>query len=617
MIKPKFAFFGVVLILLLNFNNSFGQFETLATFCNTTDCELYTDGAFAIWWDKSNDFSADAPTIANELKAIRASATSTFGMMDPPNIVDGFYYNVYIHDAGPDLFPDEWGNGQGTDENGYPFLTLPSGYHTDIPNLKHEGFHIFQYNSTNPGYEYAGDAAWYIEASANWFASVELPSEDRIFLESAAVAANPFLTMWHGFENGASGDPRNWQRDVHQYGMNSYLFFLTEVSGVDRDVITAGFYSNTGYNPQKYLFEEQGADIARSNYADFAAQTTADYAYLTRAQYDIAINELNTYGDPSDINYFINELTDEGTGGTWTSPINDETTRGWSYNVVKIENTGTETYTFMLDGDATGSSGAEAHFEGRAVVMTNGVPTYYPFEMITDQDGNITVEATADDQIVYFVVAATPAHFTGNQKYGYQYKILTSSESNNAPTLADAEVTFESTITAGMEVLALAGDDIDEDPLYYTIASGNTDNTFAIDIETGIITLANINFDVTTDPTFELTVAVTDGLASTDATIVVNFINVETVTSLSNVALDQSFRLYPNPAREYIKFTLSNNLMGKQAKVTIYSLSGKNLNTVEITLDKESTLPINDLDKGTYFVKIDVEGQSLYQKLIK
>ena len=168
----------------------FGSVDTL---------EVVTESIFAIWWDPKFDHTADAPAMFEQLERIRRDCLDNLGMRDPPNPENGYYYNVYIHHGADDLFPQGWGNGQGTDMYGMPFLTLPDGAHRDVGNIYHEGFHIFQYQANAPGFAYAGDSQWYIEATAQWYQSTNLPADDSAFVEAGAIAANPQLTLWHSF----------------------------------------------------------------------------------------------------------------------------------------------------------------------------------------------------------------------------------------------------------------------------------------------------------------------------------------------------------------------------------------------------------------------------------
>lgn len=43
--------------------------------------------------------------------------------------------------------------------------------------------------------------------------------------------------------------------------------------------------------------------------------------------------------------------------------------------------------------------------------------------MSNSQDGGKKIDVTLSDEEIYFVVAATPKHFTGNQKFSYRIKI--------------------------------------------------------------------------------------------------------------------------------------------------------------------------------------------------
>lgn len=113
-----------------------------------------TRGIYIVWWDKDFNYDAQVDVLLDTMMRYRDICLNSMSMMDPPNPVDGFYYNVYIHNPGNDngfFSPYDWGNGQGTDGNGYPFLTLPSGALSDWVNNAHETFHIFQYSANGSG----------------------------------------------------------------------------------------------------------------------------------------------------------------------------------------------------------------------------------------------------------------------------------------------------------------------------------------------------------------------------------------------------------------------------------------------------------------------------------
>ena len=133
------------------FTPTYAQYSINSVYGNLTDCDTLTRGIYLVWWDNDWDYYESADIMLDSMIAYRESCLNDLGMADPPNPEDEFYYNVYLHN-GNDIFPAGWGNGQGTDSNGYPFLTLPIGAHNDWVNVAHETFHIFQYNANSPGF---------------------------------------------------------------------------------------------------------------------------------------------------------------------------------------------------------------------------------------------------------------------------------------------------------------------------------------------------------------------------------------------------------------------------------------------------------------------------------
>ena len=131
---------------------------------------------------------------------------------------------------------------------------------------------------------------------------------------------------------------------VRQYAMHTLLWYLTNLKGVDRAIITDGFYANTELSPQEYITTRVGPSLMRSHFADWAAHNSAKMDYLSREQYERGLLEISLAGD---WNYFrpsVWEATDQGTEGQWVRPVQELTARGWAYNVFNITNTGAATY---------------------------------------------------------------------------------------------------------------------------------------------------------------------------------------------------------------------------------------------------------------------------------
>ena len=419
----QFPITGAVLILLLTTTPlAHAQLELRTAFADTLLLDYRTDEIFVVWWDKNFDHFDDAGAVLDTMSTVRAKSLA-HGLMDPPNPAAGYYYNIYLHHGVDDVFPSGWGNGQGTDTFGMPFLTLPFNYLVR-ENLYHEGFHVFQYDANSPGFAYSGDSGWFIEASASWFAVANAPTLPvDAFLGASAIWASPHVAMWRSWDNGPPGDPDNWQRLVHQYAMSDFLYFMTDFRGVSPSVVTSGFYSNLTVSPQEYMFSELGGPTMREYFADWAAHNSAYYDYITREQWERALVELDGVGDSTDIHNVVATFTDAGTNGEWFAPVDSLFPRGWAYNVIKIENSATTNYLFTLDGETTGAEGAPAHFEGRVVVMRDGAATYYNLEKTNAQDGRAVVTVSPEDTEIFFVVAAVPEFFGSYQNYPYRVMI--------------------------------------------------------------------------------------------------------------------------------------------------------------------------------------------------
>ncbi|MCF8238570.1 MAG: hypothetical protein K9I85_10470 [Saprospiraceae bacterium] len=396
--------------LMLLLPSAQAQLTIEDTFGDLAECDTMTRGIYIIWWDKDFDSADKVDVLLDTMLSYRQTCLTTLGMQDPPNVEDGHYYNVYLHSNG--YFSSYgWGNGQGTDANGYPFLTLPLGLVNDWPNTAHETFHIFQYNATAPGFAYAGDSQWYIEASANWFAARENPDEPRRFVEAESLVRIPHVPFWLSYDNYPVEYPSNWQRYVHQYALALYLYYLTDVEGISEDIITSGLYSTTSEKPQEFMYNLLGSVAFRQSFIDWAAHMTNDFDFIPAIQAATNLNEWNTYADPDDDHEFVAIYENEGTNG-WVSPNEDEVTNAWSFNTWKLQNSQDETYTFELNGDALGSYGDAAIFQGKVLVQnsTTGA-AFYDLLMDNDLHGTLSLTLTLEDTAVFLIVASMPSVF--------------------------------------------------------------------------------------------------------------------------------------------------------------------------------------------------------------
>ena len=392
-------------------------------FSTIENCGYKTKGIFVAWWDKDFDYGDEAEELLNTLVDCQSDCLNTYNMKNPPNPIAGFYYNVYIHN-GHDLFPDGWAMGQGTDTNGYPFLTIPIGYaNTNNPGLQHEGFHIFQYNADSPGYVYSGDSQWYIEATANWYAALKHPGSKEEYITASCITYNPQVPMWYTFNNKEPQDQGNWQRYCHQYGMNILINYLTDVRDISPEIIVGGFFAETDELPQEYLYNQIGPENFRELFADFAAHNVGGFEHFPPGTEARAYQELRNYGDLNDVHPIVDTFNNEGTNGEWIEPNGDFVTRAWAYNVYKVENSEKAEYSFYLKGNSLGDNGDVAIFNGRIVVKDGFAIRYYPLDMTDLTNGSYTYIAEAEDEEIFLVIITTPNSFRGNNKFRYEVKI--------------------------------------------------------------------------------------------------------------------------------------------------------------------------------------------------
>lgn len=409
---------AIIISLAITFIFSFSEVKAQYTinnlYGNLVDCDTMTRGIYIVWWDNSFNFSTEADELLDSMISYRSTCLNELLMVDPPNPLDGYYYNIYIHvpsDVNDIFNPFGWSNGQGTDGNGYPYLTLPNGVLNDWVNNAHETFHIFQYNATSPGFAYSGDSQWYIEASANWFAAKMNPTDNRAFIESHALVKVPQVPLWLSYSNYPSTYPSNWQRYVHQYGLAIYLYYLTEVAGIADNLITDGLFSATSELPQEYFYNQIGASLSRDYFIDYAAHMTNDFDFILPAQVAASEIEFNIYADLADDNQFTESYVNTGSGG-WYQPNNENITNAWSFNTYKLSNSITESYTFEINGDLTGTYGDDSYFQGKVVVKnSSGATSFYDLIMTNNQQGSLTLNLTPDDYEVYFIIASMPNIF--------------------------------------------------------------------------------------------------------------------------------------------------------------------------------------------------------------
>jgi hypothetical protein len=401
----------IVAIMMLFSTSINAQYTINDTFADPLECTYMTRDVFVVWWDNDFDYSAEVDILLDQIIGYRNECLNVLNMMDPPGVIDGYYQNIYLHGDGGYFDSYGWGNGVGTDSNGYPYYTMPYNLFNDIITVAHEIFHLYQYNSNSPGFAYSGDSQWYIEASANWYGARQDFTAERAFIEAESLVRLPHVPLWLSYDNFPNTYPQNWQRYVHQYALALYLFYLTEEVGISPNVISEGFYMGITQTPQEYLYNQLGGIVYRNNFIDWAARMTNNFDFITENQRVANELEWNTYADNNDENEFTEIFDVNGTDG-WYQPDDEFITNAWSFNTYKLENTTNTSYIFEINGDTNGNFGTPAYFQGKVLVKnTNGNSTFYDLSMADDTNGSLSINVNSSDTEIYFIIASMPEYF--------------------------------------------------------------------------------------------------------------------------------------------------------------------------------------------------------------
>ena len=393
-------------------------------FADTSRHSVHTQGIWAIWYETGAIPKSEAEYVASYLESVRCDSLTDHGLREPPNLNYGQRVNIYIHDPERnDGFSDEWSNGVGShDYPDIPYMTLPIGAHLDPANLAHEGFHIFQFNSNSPGFAYEGDSGWFIEATANWFSVRKEPDAEDAYATIGAIAGNPHLALWHGFDNAQPGDPIHWMTETRQYGMHIFLNYLSEYAGLPADAVSSGFVAGTNKTPQEFVADQIGHERMAKGWADFAVHLAASYVggdgspmpnwFLTERQRQYAFDERRWLVADDPMRGIENDIaaTVEIGQTDWTVPPRRLRPRPWSFNVVEVANP---------TGLAQLEVGAE---EGSNMRLRLAVLRGSKWDISKVSSGDRLDFESAERALL--VLAPTPKGYTGHQPFAYQLRLL-------------------------------------------------------------------------------------------------------------------------------------------------------------------------------------------------
>jgi hypothetical protein len=186
---------------------------------------------------------------------------------------------------------------------------------------------------------------------------------------------------------------------------------------------------------------------------------------------------------------------------------------------------------------------------------------------------------------------------------------------NEAPEISDQTFETDEGLDNGFVVATVVATDPENDGITYSLKSGNTDDAFSINENTGAITISDMNvleFDV--NPTFFLVVEISDAELTAEATIIISLI--EVILSIEEGFLN-SIKVYPNPARNILNVDLSL-LQQENMIIELTNMLGQGyllfegLHAGEFQRDFD----LSNFSKGYYILNFKYSDKQISKKLI-
>lgn len=227
-------------------------------------------------------------------------------------------------------------------------------------------------------------------------------------------------------------------------------------------------------------------------------------------------------------------------------------------------------------------------------------------------DSTLEISGLAQGKTYYFVVTAVDR--CGNES-PYSNEMSITTEFNHKPVLYHKVIHIAPDLPKGTVIDTLHAVDEDENQsLTFYFAGNSTENAFALDPGTGILTVNNevrLNYAVTGIDTFLLHVGVRDNAStpSSDEGLVMIVLNVETQVAVNHSDHNRGLELYPNPAQSIVTLRLRDPEFSGNIQLQITGIDGKTCYSAyfEKYNREELNIPVHYLENGMYNVVVKSE----------
>ena len=263
------------------------------------------------------------------------------------------------------------------------------------------------------------------------------------------------------------------------------------ITGVDADKDTLTYSITVGNSGDAFALDSATGVITVNGENTLDYETTPSYS-LTVAVSDGSLTATTT------VTINVTNVNEAPTiTGTTTFTIAEDTTHSATVGTLTGDDADKDTLTYSI---TAGNAGVFALDSTTGVITVNG-------------ENKLDYETTPSYSLT---VAVSDGSLTATAMVG-----ITVTDINEAPTITGTTTfTIAEDATNSATVGTLTGVDADKDTLTYSITTGNTNDAFALDSATGVITVnGDHQLDYETTPSYSLTVTVSDGSLTATATV--------------------------------------------------------------------------------------------------
>ena len=182
---------------------------------------------------------------------------------------------------------------------------------------------------------------------------------------------------------------------------------------------------------------------------------------------------------------------------------------------------------------------------------------------------------------------------------------ITVGNTNDQPTVQGDTLQVADSVSNGFVVGIISAADADGDTLSFSIVSGNLNSAFAID-DAGTITVNNAEaLDAATQPVYTLSVSVSDGVLSSQATVIIQVLPTG-VTGIPEELLE-TLTTYPNPTVGVVRIEAEFLADYPEATFVVHNLQGQRMEVEAEPVTAESyQIDLSSMVAGTYLITLQV-----------